>query len=156
MRFRPCIDIHNGKVKQIVGGTLRDEGDQASTNFASELGASYYAELYRRDRLRGGHIILLNPAGSRYYEETKAQAVEALAAYPYGMQIGGGITAENARDFLDAGASHVIVTSYVFKNGIFNRENLEKLNSAVGREHIVLDLSCRKRDGAYYVVTDRW
>ena len=156
MRFRPCIDIHNGKVKQIVGGTLRDEGDQASTNFASELGASYYAELYRRDRLRGGHIILLNPAGSRYYEETKAQAVEALAAYPHGMQIGGGITAENARDFLDAGASHVIVTSYVFKNGIFNRENLEKLNSAVGREHIVLDLSCRKRAGAYYVVTDRW
>ncbi len=156
MRFRPCIDIHNGKIKQIVGGTLRDEGDRASTNFASELGAPFYAGLYRRDGLRGGHIILLNPAGSRYYEETKAQALDALAAYPGGMQIGGGITAENAGDFLDAGASHVIVTSYVFKNGSFNRGNLDRLIAAVGREHIVLDLSCRKRGGAYYVVTDRW
>lgn len=156
MRFRPCIDIHNGKVKQIVGGTLRDEGDRASTNFASDLDASFYAELYRKDGLAGGHIILLNPAGSQYYEETKAQALSALAAYPGGMQIGGGITAENAPGFLDAGASHVIVTSFVFKDGAFRRENLEKLVSAVGKEHIVLDLSCRKRNGEYYVVTDRW
>lgn len=156
MRFRPCIDIHNGKVKQIVGGSLRDEGDQASTNFASELDASFYAELYRKDGLRGGHIILLNPVGSRYYEATKAQAVKALFAYPGGMQIGGGITAENAGRFLDAGASHVIVTSYVFRDGVFQRENLERLVSAVGKEHLVLDLSCRKKDDGYYVVTDRW
>ena len=156
MKFRPCIDIHNGKVKQIVGGSLRDEGDQASTNFASELDASFYAELYRKDGLRGGHIILLNPVGSRYYEATKAQAVKALFAYPGGMQIGGGITAENAGGFLDAGASHVIVTSYVFRDGVFQRENLERLVSAVGKEHLVLDLSCRKKDDGYYVVTDRW
>ena len=97
MRFRPCIDIHNGTVKQIVGGSLRDEGDWASTNFASELDAAFYAELYQKDGLSGGHIILLNPVGSRYYEETKRQAMEALAAYPGGMQIGGGITEGNAR-----------------------------------------------------------
>lgn len=156
MRFRPCIDIHNGKVKQIVGGSLRDEGDQASTNFASELGAAFYAGLYQKDGLSGGHIILLNPAGSRYYEDTKRQAVEALAAYPGGMQIGGGIHVGNARDFLNAGASHVIVTSYVFQDGAFQRGNLEKLISAVGKEHIVLDLSCRKKGDGYYVVTDRW
>lgn len=156
MKFRPCIDIHNGKVKQIVGGTLRDEGNRANTNFASELDAAFYAELYRKDGLKGGHIILLNPAGSKYYEETKRQAYGALKAYPGGMQIGGGITAENAKDFLDAGASHVIVTSYVFKSGTFYRDNLERLLSAVGKEHIVLDLSCRKKGDGYYVVTDRW
>ncbi|HIZ13018.1 MAG TPA: phosphoribosylformimino-5-aminoimidazole carboxamide ribotide isomerase [Candidatus Mediterraneibacter stercorigallinarum] len=156
MRFRPCIDIHNGKVKQIVGGSLRDKGDSARTNFSSELGADYYAELYKRDGLKGGHIILLNPAGSDYYEATREQALSALGVYPGGMQIGGGITAENAEEYLDAGASHVIVTSYVFRDGIFRRENMERLVSAVGKEHIVLDLSCRKKDGAYYVVTDRW
>lgn len=156
MRFRPCIDIHNGKVKQIVGSSLRDEGDRADTNFASELDAAYYAKMYKKDGLKGGHIILLNPAGSDYYEKTRRQALGALAAYPGGMQIGGGITAENAESFLDAGASHVIVTSYVFKNGIFYKENLERLLSAVGRSHIVLDLSCRKKEDGYYVVTDRW
>ena len=156
MRFRPCIDIHNGKVKQIVGGSLRDEGDQASTNFASELGAAYYAGIYQKDGLRGGHIILLNPAGSRYYEETKRQAVEALAAYPGGMQIGGGIHAGNARDFLNAGASHVIVTSFVFRDGRINYENLDRPVRTVGRKRLVLDLSCRKQQGRYYIVTDRW
>ena len=156
MRFRPCIDIHNGKVKQIVGGSLRDEGNSARTNFSSELGADFYAELYRKDGLRGGHIILLNPAGSDYYEATRRQAFSALSAFPEGMQIGGGITAENAAEYLEAGASHVIVTSYVFRGGKFHRENMERLVSAVGKECIVLDLSCRKKDGAYYVVTDRW
>ena len=156
MRFRPCIDIHNGKVKQIVGGSLRDEGDSARTNFSSELGADHYARMYREDGLKGGHIIMLNHAGSGYYEATRQQALSALAAYPGGMQIGGGITAENAGEYLEAGASHVIVTSYVFRDGSFCRENMEKLVSEAGREHIVLDLSCRKRDGAYYIVTDRW
>ena len=156
MEFRPCIDIHNGKVKQIVGGSLKDEGNQANTNFTSELDAAWYAKQYQKDCLKGGHIILLNPSGSEYYEETKRQAMEALAVYPGGMQIGGGIREDNAESFLDAGASHVIVTSYVFKNGVINWENLEKLERAVGKEHLVLDLSCRKKDGQYYIVTDRW
>lgn len=156
MKFRPCIDIHNGKVKQIVGGSLRDDGDQAVTNFSSELDAAWYAKLYRRDSLQGGHIILLNSQDSEYFGATKNQALEALSAYPGGMQIGGGITAENAAGYLDAGASHVIVTSYVFQNGQFRRENLERLMAAVGKEHIVLDLSCRKRGDSYYIVTNRW
>ncbi len=156
MRFRPCIDIHNGKVKQIVGGSLKDEGDSARTNFSSDLDASFYADLYKKDGLTGGHIILLNPAGSAYYEATRHQALLALSAWPGGMQIGGGITADNAGEYLKSGASHVIVTSYVFQSGTFQKENLDKLLAAVGKERIVLDLSCRKRDGDYYVVTDRW
>ncbi len=156
MKFHPCIDIHNGKVKQIVGGTLRDAGDQASENFVSEQDAAFYADLYRRYNLRGGHIILLNPASSPYYEATKQQALLALRTWPGGLQVGGGIHADNAEDFLLAGASHVIVTSYVFKDGQISWENLERLVKAVGKEHLVLDLSCRKKDGAYYIVTDRW
>ena len=112
MKFRPCIDIHNGKVKQIVGGSLKDEGDMAQTNFTSEQDAAWYAEKYKQDGLKGGHIILLNSRDSEYFEATKAQALLALSAYPGGMQIGGGITAGNAEEYLDAGASHVIVTSY--------------------------------------------
>ena len=156
MKFRPCIDIHNGKVKQIVGGSLKDEGNQAAANFTSELDAAWYAKQYQKDQLKGGHIILLNPAGSEYYESTKQQALGALAAYPGGMQIGGGITAENAEEYLDAGASHVIVTSYVFKDGIFHEERLKKLVDAVGKEHVVLDLSCRRNGEQFFVVTDRW
>ncbi|SHK42189.1 phosphoribosylformimino-5-aminoimidazole carboxamide ribotide isomerase [Hespellia stercorisuis] len=156
MKFRPCIDIHNGTVKQIVGGSLKDQGDQADTNFASELGADYYAKRYRADGLMGGHIILLNPSTSEYYEATKAQAMKALAAYPEGLQIGGGIHADNAQEYIRAGASHVIVTSYVFQEGKIQWENLARLVQAVGREKIVLDLSCRKKDGDYYIVTDRW
>lgn len=156
MRFRPCIDIHNGKVKQIVGGSLTDEGDRAETNFASGLDAAYYARMYKQDGLKGGHIILLNSKDSPYYAADRDQALSALKAYPGGMQIGGGITADNAEEYLDAGASHVIVTSYVFQDGMFRKENLEKLKAAVGKEHIVLDLSCRKCDGNYYIVTNRW
>ena len=156
MRFRPCIDIHNGKVKQIVGGSLKDEGNQASTNFTSELDAAWYARQYQKDHLKGGHKIHLNPDESEYYEATKTQAMRSLAAYPGGMQIGGGITADNAQEYLDSGASHVIVTSYVFQDGIFHEERLQKLVNAVGKEHVVLDLSCRRKDGKFYVVTDRW
>lgn len=156
MEFRPCIDIHNGKVKQIVGGSLRDEGNQAEENFVSEQDASFFARLYQKYGIKGGHIILLNPVGSEYYNDTKKQAISALKAYPGGMQIGGGITADNAAEFLEVGASHVIVTSYVFKNGIINYENLEKLVKITGKEHLVLDLSCRKREDGYYIVTDRW
>ena len=156
MRFRPCIDIHNGAVKQIVGGSLKDEADFAKDNFVSELKADFYADLYRRSGLVGGHIILLNPAGSTYYEADLEQAKLALAAYPQGLQIGGGINADNAEQFLDMGARQVIVTSYVFKDGRINYENLERLSSLIGAEHLVLDLSCRKKDGRYYIVTDRW
>lgn len=156
MEFRPCIDIHNGKVKQIVGGSLKDEGNQAKENFVAEQDAAYFAEFYKKDKIRGGHIILLNPADSSYYKETKRQALLALHTYPGGMQVGGGIHAENAKEFIEAGASHVIVTSYVFKDGKVNYNNLEKILAAVGKEHLVLDLSCRKKDGDYYIVTDRW
>lgn len=156
MKFRPCIDIHNGKVKQIVGGSLKDEGEQAITNFSSDYNADFYAKQYKQDGLEGGHIILLNSKASEYYEATKEQAMLALQTYPNGLQIGGGITADNAMGYIEAGASHVIVTSYVFKDGEIQWENLKKLVEAVGKEHVVLDLSCRKKDGKYYVVTDRW
>ena len=144
MRFRPCIDIHNGKVKQIVGGSLKDQGDQAAENFVAEQDAAWYASLYKEKKLSGGHVILLNPA------------MKALAAWPGGLQIGGGIHNENAEEFLRAGASQVIVTSFVFKDGQFKEENLNRLVHAVGKEQLVLDLSCRKKDDAYYIVTDRW
>lgn len=156
MKFRPCIDIHNGKIKQIVGGSLSDKGNQAITNFASDLGGEFYANMYREDGIVGGHIILLNPKDSEYYEETKAQAISALKAYPGGLQIGGGITADNAAEYIALGASHVVVTSYVFCGGEIHWDRLEQLKDAVGKEHLVLDLSCRKKDGAYYIVTDRW
>ena len=156
MKFRPCIDIHNGKVKQIVGGSLRDEGDQAKENFAASYEADYYAKMYREDNLKGGHVILLNSQTSPYFEATKEQAVKALKAYPGGLQIGGGITAENAGEYLQAGASHVIVTSYVFKDGKIQWENMQKLRDSVGKEHVVIDLSCRKKGNDYYIVTDRW
>ena len=156
MKFRPCIDIHNGKVKQIVGGSLSDKGDQAITNFASDLGGEFYANMYREDGIVGGHIILLNPKDSEYYEATKAQAISALKAYPRGLQIGGGITADNAAEYIAIGASHVIVTSYVFKDGKIQWENMQKLRDSVGKEHVVIDLSCRKKGNDYYIVTDRW
>lgn len=156
MEFRPCIDIHNGKVKQIVGGSLRDVGNQAEENFVSEQDAAFFANFYRQFGLTGGHIILLNPVGSEFYEASKAQAIKALHAYPGGMQIGGGINPDNAGEFLQAGATHVIVTSYVFRDGTIHYQNLERLVQTVGREHLVLDLSCRKRGSDYYIVTDRW
>jgi phosphoribosylformimino-5-aminoimidazole carboxamide ribotide isomerase len=145
--FRPCIDLHEGKVKQIVGGTLSDAG--ARTNFVSEQSAAWFAELYRRDDLRGGHVIMLG-AGN----ETEARA--ALKTFPGGLQIGGGINADNARGWLDAGASHVIVTSWVFREGRVDWARLDELVKTIGKEKLVLDLSCRKRGEDYFVVTDRW
>lgn len=145
--FRPCIDLHEGKVKQIVGGTLGDAGPR--TNFVSNRPATWFAELYRRDGLAGGHVIMLGPGN-------EAEARAALAAFPGGLQIGGGINAQNARSWLDAGASHVIVTSWVFREGRADWERLGELVKAVGKNRLVLDLSCRKRGGSYFVVTDRW
>ncbi|MDE7248099.1 MAG: phosphoribosylformimino-5-aminoimidazole carboxamide ribotide isomerase [Lachnospiraceae bacterium] len=156
MKFRPCIDIHNGSVKQIVGGSLRDEGDSARENFVAVQDAAFFANLYREYGLCGGHIILLNPASSSYYEETKKQALSALSAYPGGLQVGGGITPENAAVFLKAGASHVIVTSYVFSEGQIQYDRLHALLKEVGKEKLTLDLSVRSKEGRYYIVTDRW
>lgn len=156
MQFRPCIDIHNGKVKQIVGGSLRDQGDRAKENFVAEENAEYYAQLYRQDGLKGGHIIILNKSDSPYFEASKAQAKAALGAYPGGLQIGGGIGKENALEYLEAGASHVIVTSAVFQKGQISLEALKELSSMTGKERLVLDVSCRRRDNQYYIVTDRW
>lgn len=156
MEFRPCIDIHNAKVKQIVGGSLRDTGNRAEENFVAGHDAAYYAGIYRDAGIRGGHVIILNSADSQYYGETKKQALEALRAYPGGLQAGGGITPDNAADFLDAGASHVIVTSYVFKDGKIHLERLRNLAGIVGKERLVLDVSCKRMEEGYRVVTDRW
>ncbi|GBF94401.1 phosphoribosylformimino-5-aminoimidazole carboxamide ribonucleotide isomerase [Raphidocelis subcapitata] len=165
IQFRPCIDIHKGKVKQIVGSTLVDlpaadaggastsGGGEAAlrTNFVSDKPSSWYAELYARDGLTGGHVIMLGGD-----DASRAAARGALGAWPGGLQLGGGVTADNASEWLDAGASHVIVTSYVFREGRLEEGRLADMVSRVGRSRLVLDLSCRKRDGQYYVVTDRW
>ncbi len=158
MRFRPCIDIHNGKVKQIVGSSLVDNGEesQAKENFVSDAGAAYYAGLYKKNDLYGGHIVILNKAGTKEYEEDLAQAREALEEFPRGMQIGGGVDLQNAERMLDLGASHVIVTSAVFKDGKINYDNLKSLSYVTGKDRLVLDLSCRMNGDDYYIVTDRW
>lgn len=156
MQFRPCIDIHNGKVKQIVGSSLKDEDNHAADNFIAKQDAGYYAGMYKKYGLKGGHVILLNPKDSPYYREDVAQAELALAAYQKALQVGGGINAENAPGWIEAGASHVIVTSYIFADGKIHYDRLEQMVNAVGKEHLVLDLSCRVRDGNYYIVTDRW
>lgn len=149
-RFRPCIDLHNGQVKQIVGGTLRDEGPGPRENFVSEKPAGWFAGKFRDDRLTGGHVIKLGPGNDD-------AAREALAAWPGGMQIGGGINADNAREWLDAGASHVIVTSALFdKAGKFLPEVLERLVSAIGRDRLVIDLSCRSNGDGWIVAMNRW
>lgn len=140
-------------MKQIVGGTLKDAGatSEAAENFVSDKPSSHYAELYRRDRLTGGHIIMLGQDA-----DSVAAARGALSAWPGGMQLGGGVNTDNAAQWLDAGAAKLIVTSYVFRDGSLQQDRLDELVGLVGRERLVLDLSCRKRDGRYYVVTDRW
>ncbi len=149
MRFRPCIDLHQGRVKQIVGSTLRD-GVAPVTNFEAAQPPAYFAEMYRRDGLPGGHVILLGPGN-----DTAAAA--ALAAFPGGLQVGGGITPETAPGWIRFGADKVIVTSYIFEEGVLSFPRLEKLAAAVGRDRLVLDLSC-KSDGAggYRVAINRW
>ena len=149
MEFRPCIDLHDGKVKQIVGSTLGHSDQKVVENFVSEHDAAYFAQLFKEHQLIGGHVIMLGPGN----EEA---AMLALRTYPGGLQVGGGIRAENAKQYIDAGASHVIVTSYIFNDGKLHMDRLEKLVEAVGKEKIVIDLSCRKRDGKWFVVTDKW
>jgi len=149
-RFRPCIDLHDGKVKQIVGSTLQDAGAGPKENFVSEKPASWFAGLYRRDHLTGGHIIMLGGGN-------ETAACEALADYPGGLQIGGGINAGNAHSGLDAGASHVIVTSWLFdEHARFEQTKLDAIVRAVGREHLVIDLSCKATQDGWVVAMNRW
>ncbi len=147
--FRPCIDLHDGRVKQLVGGTLTDDGVGTRTNFVAEQGAGWFAARFRDDDLTGGHVIMLGPGN-------EDAAREALAAYPGGLQIGGGITATNAARWLDAGASHVIVTSWLFRDGRIDRGRLADLVDTIGADRLVIDLSCRRRGGDFVVVIDRW
>ncbi|UOQ48539.1 phosphoribosylformimino-5-aminoimidazole carboxamide ribotide isomerase [Gracilibacillus caseinilyticus] len=149
MEFRPCIDLHQGKVKQIVGATLNQEKEQVIENYVSTYNSSYYAAKFRDDQLTGGHVIMLGGGN-------KEAAIEALQAYPDGLQIGGGITADNALTFLNAGASHVIVTSYIFQDGELKMDRLRHLVDKIGKERLVIDLSCKKKDGKWFVVTDKW
>ncbi len=154
MKFRPCIDLHNGKVKQIVGSTLGSTlgaGDRSGliTNFTTDDSPARFAAMYKRDGLFGGHVIMLGPGND-------SAATEALREFPGGLQVGGGITPDSAAGYLDAGASHVIVTSYVFRKGIIDYSNLHQLLNAVGKSRLVLDLSCKKKSGNYYIATDRW
>jgi len=150
MRFRPCIDIHGGKVKQIVGSTLSDNVAKSPvTNFETDTPTAHFARMYLRDGLYGGHVIMLGPGN-------EDAAIQALEAFPGGMHAGGGITPVNAMRYLDAGASHVIVTSFVFKNGGINRDNLDVMVKTTGKRRLVLDLSCKKINGLYYIATDRW
>jgi phosphoribosylformimino-5-aminoimidazole carboxamide ribotide isomerase len=156
--FRPCIDLHNGQVKQIVGGSLSDEGPGPQENFVSQHDAAWYAKRYRDDACTGGHIIKLGPGND-------AAAKEALAAWPTGMQLGGGITLTNAAAWLEAGASQVIVTSWLFTDGAVNWKRVAQLSKAIGPERLVIDLSCRRvnhidngedASGPWRVATDRW
>jgi len=150
MKFRPCIDLRNGKVVQIVGSTLKDKSSKSlTTNFQSGRAPEEYAKMYKQDKLTGGHVISLGPGNHE-------AALSALSAYPCGLQAGGGITPENADEYLDAGASHVIVTSYVFSRGQINMAKLQTLVNAVGKDKLVLDLSCRLNNGRFWIVTDRW
>ena len=150
--FRPCIDLRDGRVVQIVGGTLSDDPSlhaATTTHHVSDLPAEWFASRYRDDSLAGGHVIMLG-AGN------ESSARRAVAAWPGGMQVGGGISVDNAHSWLNAGASHVIVTSWLFVNGELSSDRLAAMVAAVGSERLVIDLSCRRRDGAYWVVTDRW
>ena len=148
-KFRPCIDLHEGRVKQIVGSSLSDSGAGLKTNFETDRSPAWFAELYKKDGIKGGHVIML---GKGNVDAAKA----ALAAYPGGLQVGGGITADNAQEYLDAGASHVIVTSWIFPDGKLDRERLERLSKTVGKEHLVLDLSCKRVNKGWKIAINRW
>lgn len=139
-------------LKSMIFRWNRKQGEEIQTNFESTKPARHYAELYRDDDLPGGHVIMLGADGA-----SKRAAISALKRYPGGFQLGGGVNTDNAEQYIEAGASHVIVTSFVFRDGILDEARLDELVNKVGKDKIVLDLSCRKKDdGLYYVVTDRW
>ena len=146
-QFRPCIDLHQGKVKQIVGGSLNDQG--ADTNFVSDYDAAYYASLYQKHSLKGGHVIALGPGN-------KEEALKALSTWPQGLQFGGGVNETNAAEFLEAGASHLILTSYLFENGELSENRIETIKREAGKARLVFDLSCRRTESGWNIATDRW
>jgi phosphoribosylformimino-5-aminoimidazole carboxamide ribotide isomerase len=153
-KFRPCIDLHDGKVKQIVGSSLSDSGAGLQTNFETDRSSAWFAELYKKDNIKGGHVIMLGKGN-------ESAAKNALLAYPGGLQVGGGINAQNAMEYIKAGASHVIVTSWIFPEGRLDRERLAELVQTVGKEHLILDLSCKRTgfvDGKpqWKIATNRW
>ncbi|TDL29893.1 Phosphoribosylformimino-5-aminoimidazole carboxamide ribotide isomerase [Rickenella mellea] len=147
--FRPCIDLHDGKVKQIVGGTLSDNASTVKTNFVSSESPATFARKYREHNLEGGHVIKLGPGNDE-------AAKEALAAWPDGLQIGGGIHDKNAVEWLEYGASKVIVTSFLFPSGRFSLERLKGLADVVGKDRLVVDMSCRKRGNSWFVAMNKW
>jgi len=147
--FRPCIDLHDGQVKQIVGGTLSDQGPAPETNFVADQDAAWFASRYRDDGQTGGHVICLGPGNQE-------AARSALAAWSGGMQLGGGVCDDNALDWLEAGASHVIVTSWLFVEGALSMDRVRALSARVGRERLVIDLSCRRHGAGWRVATNRW
>lgn len=146
-QFRPCIDLHQGKVKQIVGGSLNDQG--ADTNFVSSYTSAYYANLYKSHNLVGGHVIALGPGN----EEA---VLEALQTWPNGLQFGGGVNKDNAERYLSAGASHVIVTSALFEDDQFSFKKLEEIKAVTGKDRLILDLSCRRTQDGWHIATNRW
>lgn len=157
MRLRPCIDIHNGSVKQIIGSSLSDEKESAVENFKAIKGAPYYASLFKENNLKDGHVIILNSISSGFYESSKLEAINALRSYPKGFSVGGGINSLNASEFIENGASHVIVTSYLFENAMFSNFRLREISDKIGASHLIIDLSCKKSsDGKYHVYIDRW
>lgn len=146
-RFRPCIDLHHGKVKQIVGSTI-DQSD-FKENFVSEQSAGWYANKFRDDELVGGHVIRLGPGNDE-------AAKEALLEWPGGLQIGGGITIENGQQWIEAGASHVIVTSWLFDGPSLDWDRVRSFAKEIGSCRVVIDLSCRRSGDSWKVATDRW
>lgn len=149
MKFRPCIDLHNGKVKQIVGKTLSDDGKDLKENFIAEYDSTWYAKLFKSDNLDGGHIIMLGP-------NNEQAAFDAISVYPGGFQVGGGITPKNGKQYIDAGASHVIFSSYLFKHNRISIDRLKEISMAFDKENVVFDLSCVMNNGKFYVAIDRW
>jgi phosphoribosylformimino-5-aminoimidazole carboxamide ribotide isomerase len=146
--FRPCIDLHEGRVKQIVGGSLSDDG--ADENFVSDLPSTHFASMFAKDNLTDGHVIMLGPGNTQ-------AARLALAAWPGGLQVGGGINIDNAPEWIDAGASHVIVTSWLFDdNGSFREDRAEALAEKVTPQRLVIDLSCRRCNNGWTVAMNRW
>lgn len=137
-------------MKQIVGGSLRDDGPGPKENFVSEQPPAWFAQKFREDKLFGGHVIMLGKGN-------ETAAMEALAAFPQGLQVGGGIRPGNAAAWLDAGASHVIVTSALFDaDGKFLQDAVDALVEEVGRKRLVIDLSCRRTTKGWTVAMNRW
>jgi len=151
-RFRPCIDLHAGQVKQIVGGTLDSATTTLLTNFVSPHPPAHFASLYRTHSLTGAHVIMLGPGNT-------TAARESLAAWPGGLQVGGGINDSNAAEWIAAGASKVIITSFLFPGGTFDQGRLDSVLGALGGDtsQLVIDLSCRRRgEDRWFVAMDKW